>query len=91
MEASFLTRILKPVGFAVVVLFGMLVVASQALEVATYGFSWQQAAQWALAGAVTYGVYRFYMHGRDTRSAYHERWEGLFEREPDAKPGENGP
>jgi membrane protein implicated in regulation of membrane protease activity len=91
MNESFGITALKVIGGVFVVLFGVAVVAVQVMDAVTNGMTWQKGVQWILTGAVIYGVYRFYMHGRDTRSAYHERWEGLFEREPDAKPGENGP
>jgi len=66
------------------VLLGIAVIAGQVLDVMNDGLTWQKVVQWTIGGAVTYGLYRFYRHGHDMRSKYHDRWDQLFDREASA-------
>ncbi|NBB73012.1 MAG: hypothetical protein GVY35_04955 [Bacteroidetes bacterium] len=84
MSGSFWMNVLKAflaVGF----------IGGIAVDVIYRGVSWSGGMMWALGGMATYGLYRFYARGSARRPAYQARWEGLFEREPDAEPGENEP
>ncbi len=82
MDESFGITALKVIGVLFVALFGLAVIVGQVMDVATNGLTWQKGAQWILTGVVIYGLYRLYMHGRETQSAYRERWDRLFERKP---------
>jgi membrane protein implicated in regulation of membrane protease activity len=75
---------LKIVGVLFAALFVIAAVSAQVLDVMSEGLTWQHVAQWVIGGAVTYGLYRFYRHGRDTQSDYRERWDQLFDRETSA-------
>jgi len=84
MSRSFRTTAAKVVLGVFGVLFAALTIAVQVMDVAVYGLTWQHAAKWVGGGVVAYGLYRFYRRGRDTQSAYRDRWDQLFDREASA-------
>ncbi len=84
MSRSFWTTATKVVLGVFGILFTALAIAGQVMDVAIHGLTWQHVAKWILGGVVTYGLYRFYRRGRDTRSEYHDRWDQLFDREASA-------
>jgi len=84
MDRPVWTTALKIAAGIVAALFIIAAVSAQVLDVMNDGLTWQKVVQWAIGGAVTYGLYRFYRHGRDTRSEYHDRWDRLFDREASA-------
>ena len=47
------------------------------------GLSWLGGVMWLLTGLVAYGLYRVYSRGQAMQSGYRERWDRVFERNPD--------
>lgn len=84
MGRSFWTTVLKVAGGLFAALFAIAAISAQVLDVMNDGLTWQKAMQWIVGGVVTYGLYRFYRHGRETQSDYRERWDQLFDREASA-------